>query len=47
MYESGSLFAQEDRALLVKTIEQLGSLAELAHRLNETPRGNFQTTAST
>lgn len=38
LFESGSLDAQEDRALLARSIEQFGSLAELASRLNERER---------
>jgi hypothetical protein len=45
-FESGSLEAHSDRAMLVQTIEQFGALADLAHRLNEAPRGNFTPAAS-
>lgn len=45
-FESGSLEASDDRMLLTRTIEQFGALADLAHRLNEAPRGNFQPAAS-
>ena len=38
LFESGSLEADQDRMLLERTIEQFGSLAELAARLNERPR---------
>lgn len=38
LFESGSLNARDDRALLEKAIEQFTSLAELALRLNEKPR---------
>lgn len=41
MFESGSLDASQDRALLAQTIQQFSSLANLATRLNEAPRGNF------
>lgn len=41
LFESGGLEASDDRARLVKTIEQFGSLADLAARLNEAPRGNY------
>lgn len=41
MFESGSLDAGEDRALLVRTIEQFGSLADLAANLNERERMTF------
>jgi len=40
-FESGSLDASDDRARLIQTIDQFGALADLAHRLNEAPRGNF------
>jgi len=38
MFESGSLDASSDRALLQKTIDQFGTLVDLAVRLNERPR---------
>lgn len=41
-FESGSLEASDDRMLLTRTIEQFGALADLAHLLNEAPRGNFR-----
>ncbi len=41
MFESGSLDASQDRNLLATTIQQFSSLASLATRLNEAPRGNF------
>jgi hypothetical protein len=40
-FESGSLDAGQDHVLLARTIEQFGTLADLAQRLNEAPRGNF------
>ncbi len=40
-FESGSLDASDDRVRLIQTIDQFGALADLAHRLNEAPRGNF------
>ncbi len=40
LFESGSLEAADDRRLLELTIDQFGTLAELAARLNERPRGN-------
>ncbi len=39
LFESGSLEASDDRRLLELTIDQFGTLAELAARLNERPRG--------
>ena len=41
LFESGSIDAGKDRELLVKTIDQFATLADLAKRLNEAPRGNF------
>lgn len=41
LFESGSLDEAEDRALLGRTIEQFGALAELASRLNERERMTF------
>lgn len=41
LFESGSLDASQDRALLALVIQQFSSLAGLATRLNEAPRGNF------
>jgi hypothetical protein len=38
LFESGSLEADEDRALMNKTIEQFSSLINLARALNERPR---------
>lgn len=38
LFESGSLEASDDRALLEKTIAQFATLADLAVRLNERPR---------
>ena len=38
LFESGSLDAGQDRQLLARTIDQFGSLADLAARLNERPR---------
>ena len=41
LFESGSLDADDDRALLEKAIAQFGSLADLAMQLNEKPRMTF------
>ena len=41
MFESGSLDATDDRALLDRTIHQFATLADLAARLNERPRAGF------
>lgn len=41
MFESGSLNAEDDRAMLERTIGQFTSLAELATKLNERPRAGF------
>ncbi len=41
LFESGSLDASDDRALLVRTINQFTALAELAARLNERERASF------
>lgn len=41
MFESGSLEADRDRALLERTINQFTALAELAARLNERERASF------
>jgi hypothetical protein len=41
MFESGSLDAESDRALLARTIDQFTSLAELATKLNERERAGF------
>lgn len=41
LFESGGIEASKDRELLVRTIDQFGTLADLAKRLNEAPRGNF------
>jgi hypothetical protein len=41
MFESGSLDAEDDRAMLERTIGQFTSLAELATKLNERPRAGF------
>lgn len=41
LFESGSLDADHDRALLQKAIAQFSSLAELALALNEKPRAGF------
>jgi hypothetical protein len=38
LFESGSLEASNDRALLAKTIDQFGTLVELAEELNEKAR---------
>jgi hypothetical protein len=38
LFESGSLDASDDRRLLERSIEQFGTLADLAVRLNERPR---------
>jgi hypothetical protein len=42
LFESGSLDAGDDRALLERTIAQFGSLAELAANMNERARGGFR-----
>lgn len=42
LFESGSLDAVDDRALLGRTIAQFGSLAELANTLNERTRATFR-----
>jgi Protein of unknown function (DUF3137) len=42
MFESGSLHADADQSLLEETIDQFTILAELAAKLNERPRGNFE-----
>lgn len=41
LFESGSLHASDDRALLERSIVQFSTLAELAARLNERPRAGF------
>ena len=41
MFESGSLDADRDRALLERTISQFTALAELAAKLNERERASF------
>lgn len=41
MFESGSLEADDDHAMLDRTITQFTSLAELATKLNERPRAGF------
>lgn len=41
LFESGGIEASRDRELLVRTIDQFGTLADLAKRLSEAPRGNF------
>lgn len=41
LFESGGVEAAKDRELLAKTIEQFGTLADLATKLNERPRGNY------
>lgn len=41
LFESGSLEAGDDRALLERSIEQFGSLADLAAQLNERERMTF------
>ena len=41
LFESGSLDASQDAALLQKTIDQFGTLADLAQTLNERPRAGF------
>ena len=41
MFESGSLDANDDSAMLDRTITQFTSLAELASKLNERPRAGF------
>ncbi len=45
-FESGSIEASKDRELLLQTIDQFTTLADLAKRLNEAPRGNYQPAAS-
>lgn len=42
LFESGSLDAGDDRALLERTIAQFGSLADLANTLNERARTTFR-----
>jgi hypothetical protein len=42
LFESGSLDADEDRALLERTITQFGSLADLAAQMNERARKTFR-----
>lgn len=42
LFESGSLDAGEDRALLERTIAQFGSLADLATKMNERARATFR-----
>lgn len=41
LFESGSIEAKDDRRLLERTIEQFGTLADLAAQLNERARGNY------
>jgi len=41
LFESGSIEASDDRRLLQQTIDQFGTLADLAAKLNERPRGNL------
>lgn len=41
LFESGSLEAGQDQALLARTIDQFATVAELATRLNERERGSF------
>lgn len=41
LFESGSIEASDDRALLERTINQFGTLADLAAQLNERARGNY------
>ena len=41
LFESGSLDAGDDRALLARTIDQFTALTELATKLNERPRAGF------
>lgn len=41
LFESGSLNAEDDRAMLERTIGQFSSLAELGTKLNERPRAGF------
>jgi hypothetical protein len=41
MFESGSLDADRDRALLERTVNQFTALAELAAKLNERERASF------
>ena len=41
LFESGSLDAGDDRALVARTIEQFTALTELATKLNERPRAGF------
>lgn len=41
LFESGSIDASDDRRLLARTIDQFGSLADLAAKLNERPRASF------
>jgi Protein of unknown function (DUF3137) len=41
LFESGSLDAGDDRALVGRTIEQFTALTELATKLNERPRAGF------
>lgn len=41
LFESGSLDADDDRALVARTIEQFTALTELAVKLNERPRAGF------
>lgn len=42
LFESGSLDAGDDRALLKRSIAQFGSLADLANSLNERARATFR-----
>ncbi len=42
LFESGSLDAGDDRTLLATTIEQFGSLADLANKMNERARPGFR-----
>jgi len=42
LFESGSLDAGDDRALLEQSIAQFGSLADLAGKLNERARATFR-----
>ena len=41
LFESGSLYAGDDQAMLERTIGQFTSLAELGTKLNERPRAGF------
>ncbi len=41
LFESGSIEAADDRPLLQRTIDQFGSIADMAAQLNERARGNY------